>query len=772
MFNQLTNVFHRQVDRRDRGDRLWQVDDHPGRRLVWLLLMFCLPFAAVLLRLGWIQIAKTDHFLLALSRPQTRESFEPIPSHEGRILGADGQVLAYDEELYMVRVHYRWLEDPPHPRWLRERALERLSRSERGDKEKVGEKERRVLSERERMWQSLAEVTGRSLDELTKERQQIQKRVAKIRKNVEARREEKRLAEIRSNTIREHIQASANNSFAGEIPFDLEEGRVYWDLLVQEMTTLSREHEEEPLVLQEELDYHTLLTDIDLPVAARIESLPEIFPGVAIGTATRRIYPHGSFAPHVVGLRATISDDELKARRAEFPKGDPLDYQRGDRIGKTGVEKSYDRQLRGLRGLRRIVKNRQGEIVRTEVVREPRMGQDVVLTLHPELQRKAEQMLAEVLRPKADATTSATDEETSDTEKPPVTPSGASLVVLDIHSGAVIAGVSAPAFDINVLKADDPAAWKAVMTDKRRPLFPRMTHMAIPPGSVFKTVSSVALLESGEIDPDEERFCQGYLFDPSRYRCYIFRNGGHQHGDITFQDAFAQSCNVYFFDTSRVMGLPHLLGWADRLGFGRPTGIDLPGEKAGTLPKPPATNSAASQRQSLATTLGLAIGQSRLTATPLQVARMMAAVGNGGELVTPHVVSSYGPMGGEFDFSLRKYPEHARQKIAVSSPATWERLQEALARVVGHPRGTGYKTVRMQEVNIAGKTGTAEVGGGKPDHAWFAGFVPAEQPRYAFVVVLENGGSGGRDAGPVVRQLVEAMVQLELLPTANVARQD
>ncbi|MDA0834469.1 MAG: penicillin-binding transpeptidase domain-containing protein [Planctomycetota bacterium] len=771
MLNQLTNVFHQQAKRRDRGDRLWQMDDQPGRRLVWLMLLFCLPFGAIIVRVGWIQIVKADRFLEATSRPHTRESFEPIPSHDGRILGADGKVLAYDEEQYLIRIHYRWLEEPPHPRWLRERALERLPRTERGDKEKVREKEQLVLSERERMWDSLAEVTQRPREELTKLRNQIQKRIAHIRENVESRREEKRLANIRDENERETAKAWPNRTDAGEITFNLESARIYWNLLVHEMTTLSHEHEEEPLILQEELDYHTLLSGIDLSVAAHIEALPDVFPGVTIGMTTHRIYPHGSYAPHIVGLRAQISENELKARKTEFPQGDPLDYRPGDRIGKTGVEKSYDRQLRGLRGLKRIVTNRQGEIIRTEVVREPRMGQDVTLTLHPSLQRQAEQILADVLTPKPTEAESTATEDSPD-EKPAMTPTGASLVVLDVHTGAVLAGVSAPGYDINVLQGNHSEQWNAIMTDSRRPLFPRMTHMAIPPGSVFKTVSSIALLESGKIDPDEPHYCQGYLFDPSRYRCYVYRHYGHGHGDLTFQDAFAMSCNVYFYNAGRVIGLPHLSGWADRLGFGRPTGIDLPGEKRGTLPRPSTTNSQAAQRQSLSTALGLAIGQSRLTATPLQVARMMAAVGNGGELVTPHVVSSFGPMGGEFDFSLRKYPEHAVQNIAVSSPATWQRVQEALARVVSHPRGTGYKRVRLPEVSIAGKTGTAEVGGGKPDHAWFAGFVPAEQPRYAFVVVLENGGSGGSDAGPVARQLVEAMVKLDLLPSTNVARQD
>ncbi|MFN0199361.1 MAG: peptidoglycan D,D-transpeptidase FtsI family protein [Planctomycetaceae bacterium] len=803
MLNQLNNIFHRQSRPADRSDRLWEVDDHPDRRLIWLMLLFGVLFAFVLTRVGWIQVVKTDRFLEALSRPMTRESFEPIPSQDGRILGADGEVLAYDEELFVVKMHYRWLEEPANPRWLRERAIERLSRADRGNKDKVRAQQDQILLEREQMWQSLAKATGFSADELTKERKTIQQRVARIRKNVEERRAERQLERVRQHVSKHAVPRPDDRDASALSPAVAEVG-PYWEALVHELTTLSWEHEYEPLVLEEELAYHSLLSDIKLPVAARIESHPEVYPGVIIESTSRRIYPDGQFAEHIVGFRATISDDELASRRAEFPKGDPLDYQAGDRIGKNGVEKSYDRQLRGLRGLKRIVKNRQGEVLLTEVVREPRMGQDVILTLHPELQRKAEKLLSRVLDPVSSESkpsdielASATDDtlgspaENALAENDEVdeqtatmsenTPRGASLVVLDIHSGAVLAGVSAPGFDLNVLLGDRSPAWNQLMQDERRPLFPRMTHMAIPPGSVFKTVSSVAILESGMIDPDDTRHCQGFLVEPNRYRCYIYRHFGVGHGDLNFQDAFAQSCNVYFFDTAREIGFQQISGWADRLGYGRPTGIDLPGEKSGNLPRPakvPTINTAADEkkpkhqgdRRALAETLGLAIGQSRLTATPIQVARMMAAVANGGDLVTPHVVGSYGPMGAEF--SQRKYTDSDNSRIAVSSPSTWERLREALDRVVSHPRGTGYKTVRIEGVSIAGKTGTAEVGGGKPDHAWFAGFVPADRPRYAFVVVLENGGSGGRDAGPVARQLVEAMVQLELLSAKDVAQQE
>jgi penicillin-binding protein 2 len=174
-------------------------------------------------------------------------------------------------------------------------------------------------------------------------------------------------------------------------------------------------------------------------------------------------------------------------------------------------------------------------------------------------------------------------------------------------------------------------------------------------------------------------------------------------------------------------------------------------------------------------TLGLAIGQSRLTVTPLQIARMMAAVANDGYLVMPHVVEVAAVGAGNLDaieigdrLASPLSGQFEPRRIPGLSPTTLSQVREGLKKVVANPRGTGYKRVRLKEIEIAGKTGTAEVGGGKPDHAWFAGYVPADEPRIAFVVVLENAGAGGSTAGPVAQQLVRLMLADGLLRPARV----
>jgi penicillin-binding protein 2 len=294
--------------------------------------------------------------------------------------------------------------------------------------------------------------------------------------------------------------------------------------------------------------------------------------------------------------------------------------------------------------------------------------------------------------------------------------------------------------------------------------------MAIPPGSVFKALSAIALLESHVIDPDAPFGCQGFLRHPNHFRCYIYRHHGVGHGDTRLVDALTRSCNVYFYQAAERLGPKPFVHWARQFGFGRPTGIDLPGERGGNLPDPDPAHGQRRLPWYRGDTLGLAIGQARLTVTPLQIARMMAAIANGGELVTPHVVTTGGAAritGPEVDSADAR----TRMQTTGALRENLARVREGLSRVVSHPRGTGYKSVRMSQISIAGKTGTAEVQG-HGDHAWFAGYVPADRPRIAFAVVLQHAGTGGKVAGPVARQFVEGLLALGVLkPERRLAAQ-
>ncbi|MCC7420574.1 MAG: hypothetical protein IT428_09845 [Planctomycetaceae bacterium] len=730
MLNRPQNAFT-EVD--PRGAAAWDVDERPNARLRWLLFLMALPILAIAVRLFWVQSQLTDAYVEAFH--VTSESFEPIAARDGRILSADGRVLADDFQQFHVLVHYRWLETPANAAWLRQQALARLGREERKNKERVKAEQERVLALRDALWQRLSVLAGIDPQKLEMSRAGIQQRVERIVASVEWNRHEQQWAE-------EHGVVLAG-------PTDVS---GWWNRTLQtaatELTTPPHRESREAVVVREELEYHRLLDNVSLQVAGEIQAHPEEFPGLKIENASLRVYPQRTLAPHLIGSRGTISDEELAQRKERFPDGDPLDYQTGDRIGKSGIERRYDGELRGVRGSRRLTRNRRGEIVETEIVREPRTGRDIVLTLHLGLQQRVEAILDRVL----EQNVIEGETETSDSLRA----AGASLVAIDVHTGAVLTAASAPRFDLDLLVHPDKERWQALMDDPRRPFFDRATQMALPPGSVFKPLTAVAFLESGKIDPFDKVPCAGFLDSPQRYRCYIYSHFGVGHGDTDLADALAASCNVYFFVGARKLGPQPLVAWAERFGFGQRTGIDIPSEQSGHLPRPPAEPvPKRSKKWQPSETLGLAIGQSRLLVTPIQVARMMAAIANGGQLVTPHVIRP--------DSAPGSASSTAPQSIPGLHEETLVRIREGLEKVVADRKGTAHKTVYMKELSIAGKTGTAEVGGGRPDHAWFAGYVPADHPRIAFAVVLEHGGSGGRAAGPVAKEFAQSLLDLGIL---------
>lgn len=720
----------------------FQVDRLPGVRVFLLGLILVVPLLAVSGRLLFIQMMNAEHFYSQFGK--TTESFESIPSRDGRIVSIDGRVLALDVERFDLQAHYRWLEEPPNPRWLKQQALTLLEPVERRNRDKVEAAQEKVLARRQQLWDELAQVMKTSPEELQTSCRDVQQRVETIIESVNERAAQKEGASS-SDDQDDETQASAEQ----------DQLQKFWTLFKDALTRPPRRPRRERIVVREELDYHTLASGIPREIALAISAHPERFPGIHIQVATLREYPQKTLAPHEIGIRHRIDEKTLKARQQRFPEGDPLDYKEGDRIGKMGVERTYDRYLRGLRGLKKVVRNRQGEIIRTEIIREPKSGDDVVLTLNTGLQDQVQSLLDESLQ----ELRVGTEEQPAEQTDPAA---GGCIVVLDVRTGAIVATASAPRYDLNLLLHPTPEEWQAVLNDPRRPLFPRATQMMLPPGSTFKALTSIALMESGKVDPDEPFICRGYLDRPDRHRDYIYRHFGVGHNELTLTRALRESCNVYFFQAARTMGPEAIHHWADQLGFGKPTGIDIPGERGGHLPDPSPPKSEKKSPWYPGDTLGMAIGQSRLTVTPLQIARLMAVVANDGEMVVPHLAHSVVPSA-ESSTTTRQMISYPRRYVSGIHPGTLERVREGLIEVVAHPRGTGYKTVRLKEVTIAGKTGTAENGGGKNDHAWFAGFVPAQRPKYAFAVVIEHGGSGSRVAGPVAQKLVRAMLDTSVL---------
>ncbi len=418
-------------------------------------------------------------------------------------------------------------------------------------------------------------------------------------------------------------------------------------------------------------------------------------------------------------------------------------------VGLLGVEGQFEARLSGTNGTELRIASRGGELLESRVQRVPITGRDLVLTLDVELQRFAEQLLDRFARYQDLQPAGA-----------PAAERGGAVLVMDVHSGEILTAASQPRFDPNWFATGD-ARVEAVLNDPERPLFDRATRMAIPPGSVFKSLTAMALIEHRVARPETVFTCQGYLDDPDRMRCQIFRHHGIGHGDVTMADALAQSCNVYFFHHARTLDPETLLQWAQRFGFGKQAATDIGELTAGHLPT-------AGELARPGTSEYLAIGQGTLTATPLEVLRLYAAIANGGYLLSPRFTrTAVSPQASPSPARESRLPGDLR--VSGLDPATLAAVRKGLERVVEDPAGTAFDSVRLPDLAIAGKTGTAETGSSGHDHAWFVGYAPAEAPRVAFVVVLEHGGSGAETAGPIARSLVQRMRQLDYFGVSRTA---
>jgi len=731
--------------------RNWDSDRAPRLRLAMMWLGALLPLLAVIARMAQLQIVLQDEFINGFE--QTYEVLEDLPATNGRILAADGSVLASEEERYDLQMYYRLIQEPADERWLRGEALRNLDRNQRKDKQKIDEEKQRVMNRREELWAAVSNLTHRVPQELAAARSSVQQRVALMKEAVLRTRLQHRDRQRGSATSDSSTNATG--------------WQGVWNRVRKELTEPpSRSLDSEPL--QEEVGYHTVVSGVDADVKAEIEANPERYPGLRIEVQTRRVYPQKELASHLIGSCTPLTAEEVRARRLADPN---TDVHIGDPVGRNGLELKYDAHLRGQRGVIRLFKNRRGDVVAKEEIRKPQHGRDLVLTLDIEVQRKAEQQLDEALT-KATLPDAVDEEANQIPTGHPTCPQGGCIIAVDVHTGAILAAASAPRFDLNLYTHPDRERWDDLMNDPRKPLFSRATKMELAPGSVFKVISAVAAVESGKVNPDLPIPCHGYLDRPDDHRCAIYRNHKLGHGDMRLADALCRSCNVYFFTAARRMGPQPLVDWASRFGFGQPTGIDLPSEERGHLPSPDEIVEGQRRRWRPGDTLGLAIGQADLLVTPLQMVRAMAAIANGGHLVTPHLAGETGPVSLSGSSSFHPVFAHPEpQRIDGLRSETLAHVREGLDMVVNHSGGTAFKTARLKEVRVAGKTGTAESSGG-PDHAWFAGYVPADRPRVAFVVVLERGGSGGKAAGPVAKSFVSYLMELGLVtPTTDLARE-
>ncbi|HLF50580.1 MAG TPA: penicillin-binding protein 2 [Methylomirabilota bacterium] len=456
---------------------------------------------------------------------------------------------------------------------------------------------------------------------------------------------------------------------------------------------------------------------LSLEEVTKVEERKLELPGVLVEVEPQRVYPTSTFAAHLLGFVREVSDEQMKQGR----------YRRGDMIGQSGLERVLDEYLRGRDGGERIEVDALGRPVQVMKREEPYPGAQVVTTVDRRIQEAAERAMAG---------------------------RAGAVIVMDPRNGDVLAMTSSPAFPLDRFTGNlDREEWLRVVRDPMTPLMNRALQSQYAPGSLFKVIVTAAGLQEGSLTPMDRTYCNGEY----RLGAWTFKDwraGGHGHVDL--RSALVQSCNIFFYQAGLKVGPEAIARYARSFGLGAPSGIDLGSEKPGLVPFVEWRRHRSGRGWQSGDTINMSIGQGPLLVTPLQVARMMAAVANGGILWKPRLVQRVELADGSLAYS-------ASSKMTGRvdlSPVVWSFLRHALSGAVNEG-GTGA-AARIPGVEIAGKTGTAQSvaksdSAKGQDHAWFASFAPAEDPEYVVVVLVERGGRGGQVAAPIARQIYQAI---------------
>ncbi|SDP25342.1 penicillin-binding protein 2 [Desulforhopalus singaporensis] len=475
-----------------------------------------------------------------------------------------------------------------------------------------------------------------------------------------------------------------------------------------------------PITLKEDIDWQTL---------AYLENHNQEFSGVRTEVKPVRVYHYSDLAANVLGYLGAISKKELEMM-------DPDIYHGQDIIGKRGLEKLREADLRGEKGRRYTEVDARGFERQVMKTVEPLPGRELHLTLDVDLQQIAESYMA--AGEKAGA-----------------------VVALEVNSGRVLAAVSSPSIHIeDFVGGISVKKWKALLDNPKHPLINKVVQAAYPPGSTYKMITALAGLSRGVIDKDTVFYCPGhYRFGNRTYRCW--KHSGH--GSVNLEKAIAQSCDVYFYQVGQRVGVDGLAETANQLGLGIRSGIEMEYEKSGIIPTKEWKKKYRKSKWQEGETLSVAIGQGFNLTTPLQICSMTATIANGGTLYRPQlverVVDPEGAMTEKFT------PEIVSRLSGIDY--FFSLIKQGMEEVVHGKRGTA-RNVRIDGLRIAGKTGTAQVVKVAQykhlkeedipykyrDHAWFTCFAPAEKPEIAVTVMVEHGLHGGSGAGPIARAVL------------------
>jgi len=462
------------------------------------------------------------------------------------------------------------------------------------------------------------------------------------------------------------------------------------------------------------------------------------FAGVEIVPYLARYYPYGELLTHVLGYVGRLDVDDLN-------RVDEGNYRGTTHLGKDGIERYYEDVLHGISGIEKIETNAQGRILKVLERENPVHGDDLILALDVQVQQAAWDALAE--RPGA-------------------------IVAIDPNDGSVLALVSKPAFDPNLfVHGISSKDYSAILAAPGRPLFNRPLLGGYEPGSTLKPFLGLGGLESGVVTAQDEVFSSGAYYLPGVSRPYRdWKKGGH--GRVNMLGALEQSVNTYFYQLAYDMGIDRMHDYLDQFGFGKPTGLDLLGEKSGVLPSRAWKRGQFEEPWYPGETIIAGIGQGFNVVTPVQLANAVATLSNGGTRYKPRLLYASKHAGND---QADKVHAPVQVQVPVTDRANWDLIQAGMRLVVHGERGTARAIKPESGFEIAGKSGTAQVAAQAVDedmdestaqhlrhHALFIAYAPFDKPSIAVAVVVEHGGGGSREAAPVARAVIDAWLSQEL----------
>lgn len=446
--------------------------------------------------------------------------------------------------------------------------------------------------------------------------------------------------------------------------------------------------------------------DVDFSIVTKVAETRDL-KGTFFEVEPWRRYFFADTACHIIGYLREITKEELKRLK---------DYRIGDYIGRAGLEAFYEEYLKGKNGIKYIEVDAYGRILgelSDKRAVSQQAGCDIFLTLDIELQRLAFKLLSPYKR--------------------------AAIVAIDPNTGEILSLYSKPGFDPNIFSELTPSTWQELKNSKGSPFYNRAIMASYPPGSAIKPLTALAALRKGVSDNSFVPCCGYYSFGGRAFGCCGV------HGKLDLKRALAYSCDVYFYQLGLYTGLDEIVRTASELGFGRPTGVDLPEEGKGFIPTRAWYETQYREgRWPRGVILNLSIGQGEMLVTPLQMVRLFSAIANKGYFYTPHLLDRIEREG---EVIVKYHPP--RKKVRIGEEA-FKMVEDGLLAVVEW--GTG-KSARIWGVKVCGKTGTVQNPHGK-DHAWFVGYAPADNPKIVVCVFIENIGSGGTFAAPVARELI------------------